>query len=99
MEERLAETDGRTQAVLNHGPGAASGSGMRDQLAGGAVEVGGGGEEKRAMLAVPGEALDGNGGAIDLNDIEGVEFAASARGGTLLPLQRILFGQLKGDPF
>jgi hypothetical protein len=33
------------------------------------------------MLAVPGEALDGNGGAIDLNDIEGVEFAAGASGG------------------
>jgi len=34
------------------------------------------------MLAVPGEALDGNGGAINLKDVEGVEFAASAgRGG------------------
>ena len=47
----------------------------------GALEVGGGGEEKRALLSVPGEALDGNGGPIDLNDIEGVEFATGPGGG------------------
>ena len=44
--------------------------------------MGGGGEEEGAVLAVPAEALNGNGRAIYLKDIEGIEFAASARGGS-----------------
>ena len=81
MEERLAETDGRSADGFESRPRRVVGERDAGPTGGGAVEVGGGGEEKRAMLAVPGEALDGNGGAIDLNDIEGVEFAATAGGG------------------
>jgi hypothetical protein len=58
------------------------------------VEVGGGGEEKRAMLAVPAEALDGNRGVIDLNDIEGVESprARAGGGGTAVDDERGMAG-------
>ncbi len=48
---------------------------------GGALELGGGGNEEGTALAIPGEELDGDGGAIHLKDIEGIEFAASAGGG------------------
>ena len=77
----MAKTDGRSADGLESRPGRGVGERDAGPTGGGAVEVGGGGEEKRAMLAVPGEALDGNGGAIDLTDIEGVKFAASAGGG------------------
>jgi hypothetical protein len=78
MEERLAKTDGRSADGFESRPGRGVGERDAGPTGGGAMKVCGGGEEKRAMLAVPGEALDGNGGAIDLNDIEGVEFAAGA---------------------